>query len=285
MSTSNTRSDRAGVWVKQSHHLFHGLGPGFWTGSGVLATLIAGSIILPIVSGQGIDDQSAMAFLPPSLAYPFGTDDVGRDIFTRTAYGLRFDLMLIALAVPCSMALGTLLGLLKVFGNGLGEVGQRIIDIILGVPSIILGISICAALGPGAISLGAAIVIAGAPPFGRLARSSLLTLEHKDFIQAARAFGQHPSQILMRHILPNTASILLTQLPISLVMAIILEASLSVIGLGLPAPAPSLGGLISDGRANVYTQIWYVVGPTIVFAMLAISLVLIAEGIKHRMAR
>jgi peptide/nickel transport system permease protein len=271
--------------VVRKNRLYHGLGLRFWTGSGLLVTLVAMSIVMPWASGQGVDDQSSMAYLSPSLANPFGTDDVGRDIFTRTAYGLRFDLMLIAISVPVSMILGTFLGMLRAFGNWLGEIGQRIIDIIVGVPSIILGIAISAALGPGALALGAAIIVASIPPFGRLTRSSILALEHKDFVLAARAFGRSPAQILLRHILPNTVPILLTQLPISLVMAIILEASLSVIGLGLPAPSPSLGGLISDGRADIYTQIWYVIGPTIVFAILAISLVLIAEGIKHKMVR
>lgn len=257
-----------------------GLGPGFWVGSIILAGLILGSLIVPALTGYGVDEQSYNAFAPPSLENIFGTDDVGRDIFTRTAYGLQFDLMLIFLAVPVSMVMGTLVGLLRVFGNFLGEAGMRFIDIVIGIPAIILGISIAAALGPGIPSLATTIIIAGMPPFARLARSSMLSLETKDFVLAARAFGMSRLRILWRHILPLTLPVLLTQLPISLVVAIVLEASLSVIGLGLPSPAPSLGGLINDGRANIYIQIWYVIGPTIVFATLAVALVLLSEGTK-----
>jgi peptide/nickel transport system permease protein len=251
-------------------------------GAGLLVVLLACAAFAPSLTGYGMDQQSNLAYAPPSPQHLFGTDEVGRDIFTRTAVGLRFDLMLISAAVPLSMLLGTMLGLLRVFASWIGELGQRVIDVILGIPAVILGLSISAALGPGALSLGLSIVVAGIPPFGRLARSTLLTLEHKDYIQAAKAFGQSPVRILYRHILPNTVTVLLTQLPISLVMAIILEASLSVIGLGLPPPSPTLGGLISAGRANIYVQVWYVIGPAIVFATLAIALVMIAEGIKGK---
>jgi len=243
------------------------------------------SFTVPLITGAGVNDQAHEALLSPSLQHPFGTDEVGRDIFTRTFYGLQLDFALIFLAVPLSLIIGCTLGMLRVLNRGLGELGQRIIDIILGFPSIILGLSVVAITGPGFTALFIAIVIAGVPAFGRLTRSSLLTLEHRDYIQAAKGFGVSRLRLITRHYLPNSSGPLLAQLTISLISAVILEASLSVVGLGIQPPTPSLGGLISTGLRYVYAQLGYVIGPALVFVVLAIALNLIADGLSERNSR
>lgn len=255
------------------------------TGLVLLLLLFVAAFAVPLITGAGVNDQAHEALLSPSLQHPFGTDEVGRDIFTRTFYGLQLDFALIFLAVPLSLIIGCTLGMLRVLNRGLGELGQRVIDIILGFPSIILGLSVVAITGPGFAALFIAIVIAGVPAFGRLTRSSLLTLEHRDYIQAAKGFGVSRLRLITRHYLPNSSGPLLAQLTISLISAVILEASLSVVGLGIQPPTPSLGGLISTGLRYVYAQLGYVIGPALVFVVLATALNLIADGLSERKSR
>lgn len=251
-------------------------------GSVAVVVLVLAAILVPILSGVGINEQTRDSFLGASFAHPFGTDEVGRDVFVRAFYGLRLDLLLIVIAVPVSLVVGTALGMLRALNRGLGELGQRLIDIILGFPSIILGLSVAAIFGPSFLALLVAVALAGIPPFGRLARTSLLTLESRDFVLAAKAFGVPRWKIVARHYLPNSAPPLLTQLAISLIAAVGLEASMSVIGLGVQPPNTSLGSLISSGLRNVYVQVGYVVGPALIFMVLAVSLNLIADGLAER---
>lgn len=255
--------------------------PMIWAGAVLLVLLAAAAWLVPVLTGVGVDDQSGDGLLPPSLAHPFGTDEVGRDIFVRSFYGLQTDVLLIFLAVPLSFVIGTTLGMLRVFASWLGEIGQRIIDIILGFPAIILGLAVIAVIGPGFGSLFLAIVITGIPPFGRLARANLLSLESSDFIAAAKAFDVPRWQLIVRHYIPNSAGPLLTQFALSLIVAVGLSAAMSVIGLGIQPPTTSLGALISSGLRNVYVQLGYVIGPTLVFMALVVALNLIADGLAE----
>lgn len=255
--------------------------PMIWAGAVLLVLLVAAAWLVPVLTGVGVDDQSGDGLLPPSLAHPFGTDEVGRDIFVRSFYGLQTDVLLIFLAVPLSFVIGTTLGMLRVFASWLGEIGQRVIDIILGFPAIILGLAVIAVIGPGFGSLFLAIVITGIPPFGRLARANLLSLESSDFIAAAKAFDVPRWQLIVRHYIPNSAGPLLTQFALSLIVAVGLSAAMSVIGLGIQPPTTSLGALISSGLRNVYVQLGYVIGPTLVFMALVVALNLIADGLAE----
>lgn len=265
--------------LRQSAARTRHIPPRFWVGVSLLLLLIASAWLVPIITGVGINAQTRDGLQPPSLQHPFGTDEVGRDIFIRSFYGLQTDLVLVFVAVPVSFLLGTTLGMLRVFANWLGELGQRVIDIILGFPAIILGLAVIAVLGPGFWSLFVAIVIAGIPPFGRLARANLISLESRDFIAAAKAFEVPRWKLILHHYLPNSAGPLLTQFALALIGAVGLSAVMSVIGLGIQPPNTSLGALISAGLRQVYVQLGYVIGPALVFMALVIALNLIADGL------
>lgn len=172
-------------------------------GGGLLLGLIAAAVLAPLLFPGGVDQQSRDSFLPPSLTHLFGTDELGRDIFVRCIYALQVSVSLVIVAVPLAAIAGTLMGLSGAVSRPLGESFQRLFDIILGFPSLVLGICIVIIVGPGWLSLVITIVIFSLPQFGRLARGALLSEESREYVLAARVLGVSKGKIMLRHILPN----------------------------------------------------------------------------------
>ncbi|MFD8531111.1 ABC transporter permease [Streptosporangium canum] len=251
----------------------------------VIVLLIVLSFLAPVLYPDGFDVQGPDALLPMSGGHLFGTDELGRDIFVRTLYGLRTDFQLIFFAVPISMVIGTLLGLIGAVWAWAGSFVQRVMDIIIGFPGIILAISVVVVFGPGWLSLMVSVVVIGLPGFARLARSALLAQQHREYVLAARTLGVGRWKVLVRHIVPNAMDPLIVHAAVFLVHAIFIEAGLSLIGLGIQPPEPSLGALLNLGMRYVHQSPTYVLGPTLVLLVLAFAFSLLADALNETVTR
>lgn len=249
-------------------------------GGGLLLGLIAAAVLAPLLFPGGVDQQSRDSFLPPSLTHLFGTDELGRDIFVRCIYALQVSVSLVIVAVPLAAIAGTLMGLSSAVSRPLGESFQRLFDIILGFPSLVLGICIVIIVGPGWLSLVITIVIFSLPQFGRLARGALLSEESREYVLAARVLGVSKGKIMLRHILPNALDPIFVQIALSMIAGIFIEAALSIVGLGIQPPTPSLGTLLNVGIRYVYVQPMYTAGPIIMLLLLALAFNLIADALN-----
>jgi peptide/nickel transport system permease protein len=249
-------------------------------GGGLLLALALSALFAPLIFPGGADQQTRNSFLPPSPTHLFGTDELGRDIFVRCIYALRISISLVLAAVPVALVVGTLMGLAGAVSARLGDAFQRLFDIILGFPSLVLGICIVIIIGPGWLSLAVTIVIFSLPQFGRLARGQLLSEMGREYVLAARVLGVSKGRIMLRHILPNTLDPILVQLSLSMIAGIFLEAALSIVGLGIQPPTPSLGTLLNVGIRYVYAQPMYTGGPVIMLLLLALAFNLIADALN-----
>jgi peptide/nickel transport system permease protein len=240
------------------------------TGLSFLAVLVALALLAPILFPGGYDQQSANAFAGPSMSHLFGTDELGRDLLVRALYGLRTDLSIIAVAVPISMILGTALGLVGALSRTASAVIQRLLDIILG---------------PGWLALVTAIAIGGLPVFGRQARAALLEQNTREYVTAARALGVDKKTVLVRHILPNAIDPILVNGALFVVAAIFIEAGLSIIGLGIQPPEPSLGSLLNVGMRFIESAPMYILGPTLVLILLSMAFSLLSDALNDSVNR
>lgn len=251
----------------------------------LLVVLVAAALLAPVIAPGGYDEQGRGALAGPSGAHLLGTDEFGRDIVVRTLYGLRTDLSLILTAVPVSLVVGTLLGLSGYLSSALGSLTQRLLDIVLGFPGLILGIMIVLVIGAGWTALFLAIVIAGLPGFGRLARGGLLAQQEREYVLAARVLGVRRSTVMVRHILPNVVDPLLVQAAVFMVVAIFIEAGLSIVGLGISPPQPSLGAMLNTGARYVQELPSYVLGPGLVLLALALAFTFLSDALNQAATR
>lgn len=251
-----------------------------------LIIVLAGvALLAPVIYPQGHDLQTRDTLLPVSWAHPFGTDELGRDILVRSVYGLRTDLALAAVAVPISMILGTFLGLSGALSPRLGVLVQRALDIIVGFPGLILAICVVLVLGAGWTALLVAIVVGGLPGFGRLSRATLLSQQHQEYVIAARTLGVDRWRIMVRHILPNAIDPIIVQGAVFVVAAVFTEAALSIVGLGLQPPEPSLGILLNIGMRYITIAPFYILGPTMILLLLALAFSLLADALNRTVNR
>lgn len=253
----------------------------------VLVGLVAAAgLLAPWLAPYAPDAQLAGAtLLAPSSEHLLGTDSVGRDILSRTLYGIRIDLLVIFLAVPTGAVIGSALGLASTRFAFLDTALQRAFDLILAFPTIILAIALTMVVGPGMWTIGAVIVLAEIPVFGRLTRTSVLTVRQAPYVEAARTVGASEGWILRRHVLPNSLEPLTVQLALAMSVGVFIEGAMSFLGLGITPPTPSLGSLIKEGTQNAYHSPLFVVGPLAVVVVLVLGLLLISQSLAARSRR
>lgn len=252
---------------------------------GLLGALVLLALLAPVLFPGGYDDQTSGSLSGPSADHWLGTDELGRDILARTVFGLRTDLSLLLTAVPLSAVIGTLMGLSGVLARWLGSGVQRLLDIILGFPGLILGMSVVMVIGTGWTSLFLSILILGLPAFGRLARGGLLVEQEREYVLAARVLGVRRWSVLVRHVLPNIVDPIVVQASIFMVIAIFIEAGLSIVGLGISPPEPSLGAMLNTGARYLEAHPAYVIGPGLVLFLLALSFTLLADALNKAVLR
>ena len=239
----------------------------------VIVLLIVVAIFADYIAPEGPDAQDLdRTFLYPNAKNLMGTDNLGRDTFTRIIYGTRISLQIGFTVVGLSLVVGVLLGSVAGFyGGRLDNFIMRAMDILLAVPNILLAIAIVAALGPGITNVMIAVGIGAIPGFARIVKAAVLTIREQEFIEAARAIGASDLRLIFRHILPNCMAPIIVQCTLGLASAILSAAGLSFIGLGIMPPTPEWGAMLNVGRRYI-RDFW----PMVVFPGLSIVVVVLA---------
>ena len=221
-----------------------------------------------------------LRFRPPSAVNPFGTDQFGRDVYTRTLYGARTSLWIgFAVAVISGLA-GAAIGVIAGYFRPLDSIIMRVMDAMMAFPAILVAIGISAALGPQVGSVIAALSIAYIPRTARIVRASTLLIREMDYVAAAQLAGVGPVQIILRHVLPNCVGPLTVQLSFVFAFAILAEAGLSFLGVGPPPPAPTWGNIIADGRDYAVESWWIMLFPGIAISLAALGMNLLGDGLR-----
>ncbi|WP_236620383.1 ABC transporter permease [Sporolactobacillus laevolacticus] len=251
-------------------------------GTFIVVFFILLAIFARFIAPQGINDQNiGIRLQPPSAAHWFGTDDFGRDIFSRIVFGARLSLRVGFLSVVGSIIAGTLLGVIAgYFGRFLDVVISRIFDILLAFPSILLSIAIVAILGPSLNNALVAIAIVNIPVFGRLVRSRVLTVKEEEYVVAARSIGMGDMRIIFHHVLPNSFAPIIVQGTLNIATAILDAAGLGFLGMGAQAPLPEWGKMLSDSREYIQNAPWTVLFPGLAIVLVVVGFNLIGDGLR-----
>jgi peptide/nickel transport system permease protein len=246
----------------------------------LLVALLAG--LAPFISPFGPLHQDILTrFHAPGAVHYLGTDNFGRDIFSRIVFGYRISLAIAFSAVGFALLLGSGLGLIAAYYGGfLDRILMRVMDVLLAFPIILLAIGILAVLGPGAFNTALAIGIVYLPIFARLARGPALTVITWDYVFAARALGGSAPRIIARHVAPNILAPLLVQATLSLSTAILVEASLSFLGLGTQPPTPSLGLMLASSRDYMLLSPWTSIFSGLAILLAALGFNLLGDGLR-----
>ena len=222
--------------------------------------------------------------LPPGKAHLLGTDGIGRDIYSRILYGARISLAVGLIASLCSLCIGIFFGLIAgYFGGRVDAVLSQFFDIFLAFPSLILAIGISAVMSAGLISAMLAITLVGWAGFARLVRGITLSLKEQTYVEASRALGATPARILSKHILPNTLPLIIVAGSLRVGGFILLEASLSFLGLGVQPPTPTWGSMISLNRAFINSAPWMVIFPGIAISVTVISFNILGDFLRDKL--
>jgi peptide/nickel transport system permease protein len=251
----------------------------------ILATALVVLCLLPIVLGIPAPRQDLpQALLPPSLQHLFGTDSLGRDIFQRSLFAGRTDLVFAFVTTYLSLAIGVLLGSVAGFAGGrVDGLIMRVVDVMVAFPFIVLLLAIAAIVGPGLSSAYIGVLLVGWALFARLARGQMLVLRERQFMLAGRTLGLSSSRIVLRHGIPNLVSTGIVYSMADFVLNILVLASLSYLGLGVQPPTPEWGAMIADGQSYLFTAWWISTMPGLVIVYVGIALSLIGDGLADRL--
>lgn len=220
----------------------------------------------------------------PSGAHWFGTDEYGRDIYSRVVHGARIEFFISGLGVVLAMAIGIPIGLVSGYRGGwVDSVLMRLQDALLAFPSILFAILIVAARGASQKSIILTVGIIFIPRFARLVRASVLALKEEDFVTASRAIGARDSRLLWRHILPNALPAILVQITLTMAVAVLVEAGLSYLGLGVQPPTATWGTMLKAAQSYPQQAPWYVLAPGICIFLLVLALNTFGDGLRDRL--
>jgi peptide/nickel transport system permease protein len=270
----------SGLWRIAAQRLWRS-GPGR-AGALLVLAMILMAVLAPVIAPYPpLELAPRDQFAPPSWSHPFGTDEFGRDLFSRVIYGSRISLIAGGGAMLLGALVGVTLGMLAGYFRGRTDMLlSRLLDLILAFPAVLLAIAAIAILGRSTQSAIIAIGIINVPAFGRLARASVLTESERDYVEAARSLGAGHRHLLLRTLLPNVLPPVMVLASVAMAYAILLEASLSFLGLGTQPPAPSWGNMVSAGRTYLSNAEWYAVFPGIFIVVLILGLNLLGDGLR-----
>lgn len=246
----------------------------------VVITLL--SLLAPMLAPYDpLAIQKGEQFLPPSTAHLFGTDEFGRDIFSRTLYAGRISLLAGVFAVAVATVIGVPLGLVAGYVGRLTDtIIMRTMDSLLAFPAVLLALAVVAVLGPSSFNAMIAVAIVSIPNFARIARAAMLTQKGTDYVEAARSIGANDLRIVFRTILPNSLAPILVQITLAVAFAILIEAALSFLGLGTQPPDASWGAMLLSGRSHLRRAWWYGFFPGLFITLLVLGLNNLAEALR-----
>jgi peptide/nickel transport system permease protein len=248
----------------------------------VAAVLVLMAIFAPLVAPYPPAKQDlAHTRQAPSAQHIMGTDELGRDIFSRIVWGSRYSLSIGFLAVVIGTAIGMLFGAIAgYFGGVVDDIVMRLIDVLQSIPGILLVITVSVVLGPGFFNTLLALSIGGIPMGCRLTRASVLGVRHQEYLEAATSINASTPRIILRHVLPNSFAPVLVSATMSIGNIIMMAAMLSFIGLGVQAPTPEWGSMISGGRNLIRSCPWMVTFPGIFIMLTVLALNLFGDGLR-----
>jgi peptide/nickel transport system permease protein len=251
-------------------------------GAAITLTIVCLAIFAPLVATHDLTQMDmANRFSGPSFEHWLGTDNFGRDLWSRLVYGARISLSISLIAVTCSAVIGTVVGLVSgYFGGWVDLLLMRITDIFLGFPPLVLVLAIVAVMGPGLVNVALSLIVVSWTEYARVVRSTTLSLREQNYVQAAKALGASPPRILFREILPNSLGPIIVLASLGLGTAIIWESALSFLGFGLPPPAPTWGWSLSYGTRFIRDEPWMSIisGAAIMVTVLGFNL--LGDGLR-----
>jgi len=254
----------------------------------IAVVLVAIAVFAPLIAPYPGDAGSAThpldSFLPPSSHHWFGTDDVGRDVFSRVLYGARISLSIAAVVILFSCVVGIPLGIAAgYFGGIVDNVLMRVTDIFLAFPALLLALALASVLTPGVGNATLAIAVTWWPWYARLARGQAASIAGRPYIESCRALGISPLRTLFRHVLPNSVTPVIVQASLDVGGVILTAAALSFLGLGAQDPTPEWGLLVSEGESYFTTQWWLVTFPGAAILIAALAFNLVGDGLRDRL--
>jgi peptide/nickel transport system permease protein len=249
------------------------------------AAMVLLSIVLalaaPWLSGHDPLEIADASLSPPSAQYWLGTDQLGRDVLTRILYAARSSLAVACLSAVLAFASGTMIGLIAGYASGLVDAClMRLLDILQAFPALLLAIALVAALGPNLPNLVLTMGLLFMPRFARVARASTLSVRERDYIAAAIGLGVSRARTMYRHVLPNIAAPLIVEASLSVTIAVLTEASLSFLGLGVQPPDPTWGGMIAESTAVMALAPWLALSPGFAIVFVVIGFTLMGDGLR-----
>lgn len=257
--------------------------PTMLLGAVILIFFIGVAIVAPLIAGDPMLKAPARRLQPPSPALRFGTDQLGQDVFARTVFGARVSLIVGFSVATISILVGLTIGLFAGYYRRFDAIVMRLMDGLMAIPAILLAIAMVA-LNQGSIAIVvAAISIPELPRVVRLVRSIVLSVKELPFVEAARACGAKTPRILFRHIMPSTIAPLIVQATYICASAILVEASLSFLGAGVPPEVPSWGNMIASSRLYLARAPWTIFCPAIALALVVLAVNLLGDGLRDRL--
>jgi len=251
----------------------------FLTGLVLFCSMVLIALFAGLLARHPIEEKYA-SLATPSTQYFFGTDDFGRDVFSRVLFGARISLGIgFSVVLTCGIV-GTALGSVSGYFRKLDNLIMRIVDALMAFPAVLLALGIGAMLGPSEVNAIIALAIVYTPGTARIVRASVLVIREKLYVEGATAFGASPWRILVRHVLPNSLAPLIVQLTFVFAYAILAEAILSFLGVGPPPPIPTWGNTIAEGRNYITVAPWIAFYPGIFIAATVLGLNLLGDGLR-----
>jgi len=251
-------------------------------GAVMVLVLFAVAALAPLLAPYQPDYIDRYHILePPSKVHPLGTDDLGRDVLSRMLYGARVSLAVGFVAVGIATVIGIIIGALAgYYGGVVDRVLMRFVDIMLSIPSFFLILAVIAFVGPGIMNIMIVIGLTSWMGVARLVRAEFLSLKNREFVLAARAIGASDLRIIFRHMLPNSMAPVIVNAVLMVASAVLVESSLSFLGLGVQPPQPSWGNILTSGKANIEIAWWLSVFPGLAILVTVLSYNLLGEGLR-----
>ena len=250
-------------------------------GAVVVAAMIVAAIFAPQLAPYGAKDAAFAAYAPPGPGHPMGTDQLGRDVLSRVVWGARLSLYVGLVSVVLGVTLGSLWGVVSAYVGGMTDtLSQRVVDSLMALPPIVLALSLMAAIGQSVNNVIVALTILLTPTAARTLRAVALSIMATPFVEAAHAAGGSSARIIARHVLPNCLATYTVLVTTNVSYAIVVEASLSFIGVGAPPDEPSWGGMLTAGTQAVETAPWMIFFPGLAISLTVLALNMLGDAIR-----